>query len=63
MDDWNEFALWDGRDWWAKAAAGAGNIAGFDVVAGLSGPGMRRREFQQDSSNAATGSEHSGGKL
>ena len=63
MDDWNEFALWDGRDWRAEATAGAGNISGFDVVADLSGPGMRRREFEYDSANPAAGGQHSGGKL
>jgi hypothetical protein len=63
MDNWDGFAFWDGRDWRAKAAEGTGNVSGFDVVADLSRPGVRRREFKQDSANAATGGQHSGGKL
>ena len=63
MDDWNGFAVWLGRDWWAKVAAGTRNISGFDIVVGLYGSGMRRRELETDSAYAAAGGEHPGGEL
>jgi len=40
---------------------GTRNVSGFDVIADLSSPGMRRREFQYDSASAAAGGQHSGG--